>query len=39
MVALAESISKRAKFLEMGLYILMGLPNATAFQQVMDIIY
>lgn len=39
MVASAESISKRAKFLEMGLYILMGLPNATAVQQEMDIMY
>ena len=39
MVASAESISKRSKFLEMGLYILMGLPNATAVQQEMDIMY
>lgn len=39
MVASAESISKRTEFLEMGLYILMGLPNATAVQQEMDIMY
>jgi hypothetical protein len=39
MVASAESIRKRAEYLEMGLLILMGLPNATSVQQEMDIIY
>ena len=39
MVASAESISQRTKFLEMGLFILMGLPNATSVQQEMDVIY
>ena len=39
MVASAESISRRTKFLEMGLYILMGLPNATSVQQEMDVVY
>jgi hypothetical protein len=38
-VASEESISKRADFLEMGLYILMGLPNATSVQQEMDALY
>ena len=39
MVASAESISKRKKFLDMGLLILMGLPNATSVQQEMDVMY
>ena len=38
-VASEESISKRADFLEMGLFILMGLPNATSVQQEMDALY
>ena len=38
-VASEESIAKRADFLEMGLYILMGLPNATSVQQEMDALY
>jgi hypothetical protein len=38
-VASEQSIAKRADFLEMGLYILMGLPNATSVQQEMDALY
>jgi hypothetical protein len=34
-----ESISKRAEFLELGLLILMGLPNATSVNQEMDALY
>ena len=39
MEASAESITQSTKFLERGLFILMGLPNATSVQQEMDIIY
>jgi hypothetical protein len=39
MVANMECISKRAKFLEQGLLILMGLPNATSVNQEMDALY
>jgi hypothetical protein len=39
MVASADSISRREKLKEMGLLILMGLPNATSVQQEMDVIY
>ena len=39
MVASAESILKREKFLDMGLLILMGLPNAISVQQEMDVMY
>ena len=38
-VASEESIAKQTDFLEMGLYILMGLPNATSVQQEMDALY
>ncbi len=38
-VASEESILKRAEFLEMGLFILMGLPNTTSVQQEMDVLY
>jgi hypothetical protein len=34
-----ESILKRVDFLEMGLFILMGLPNATSVQQELDALY
>ncbi len=39
MIANLESISKRAKFFEQGLLILMGLPNATSVNQEMDALY
>ena len=39
LVASADSISRREKLKEMGLLILMGLPNATSVQQEMDVIY
>jgi len=39
MVASLESISKRAEFLEMGLILLMGLPNATSVHQEMDVLF
>ena len=39
MIANMESISKRVKFLEQGLFILMGLPNATSVNQEMDALY
>ena len=39
MIANIESILKRAKFLEQGLLILMGLPNATSVNQEMDALY
>jgi hypothetical protein len=38
-IANLESISKRAEFLELGLLILMGLPNATSVNQEMDALY
>ena len=38
-VANEESIKKREEFMEKGLYILLGLPNATAVQQEMDALY
>ena len=38
-IATMESITKRAEFLEMGLLILMGLPNATSVNQEMDVLY
>ena len=38
-VADEESITKREHFKEKGLYILMGLPNATLVQQEMDALY
>ena len=38
-IANLESITKRAEFLEMGLLILMGLPNATSVNQEMDALY
>jgi hypothetical protein len=39
MIANMTSISKRAEFLEQGLLILMGLPNATSVNQEMDALY
>jgi hypothetical protein len=39
MVANMECISKRDNFLEQGLLILMGLPNATSVNQEMDALY
>ena len=39
MVASEESIKKREEFKEKGLFILLGLPNATAVQQEMDNLY
>jgi hypothetical protein len=39
MVADIKSITKRAEFLEMGLLILMGLPNSTSVNQEMDVLY
>ena len=38
-IANLENITKRAEFLEMGLLILMGLPNATSVNQEMDALY
>jgi hypothetical protein len=38
-IANRSSISKRAEFLELGLLILMGLPNATSVNQEMDALY
>jgi hypothetical protein len=38
-VANLDSISKRAAFRELGLLILMGLPNATSVNQEMDALY
>jgi hypothetical protein len=38
-VASEESISKREVFLEMGIFILVGLPSATSVQQEMDALY
>ncbi len=38
-VASEQSITKRAELLEKGLYILMGLPNATSVNQEMDVLY
>ena len=38
-IASMESILKRVKFLELGLFILMGLPNATSVNQEMDALY
>ena len=38
-IANLESVTKRAEFLEMGLLILMGLPNATSVNQEMDALY
>jgi hypothetical protein len=39
LVASPESITKRAEYFEMGLLLLMGLPNATAIQQEMDVLF
>ncbi len=39
MIANIESISKRAKFFYQGLFILMGLPNATSVNQEMHALY
>ena len=39
MIANMQSLSKRAEFLEQGLFILMGLPNATSVNQEMDALY
>jgi hypothetical protein len=39
MIANMTSISKRAEFLERGLLIMMGLPNATSVNQEMDALY
>jgi hypothetical protein len=39
MIANEVCITKRAEFLEMGLLILMGLPNATSVNQEMDALY
>ena len=38
-IASLESVTKRAEFLENGLLILMGLPNATSVNQEMDALY
>ena len=38
-IANLDSISKRAAFRELGLLILMGLPNATSVNQEMDALY